>query len=232
MSVATRQVVDVNDSRYPPALRALRKPATLHAIGNIELLDRPAVGICGSRNASDETIRMAFEFGARATELGFTVISGYAKGVDRAAHQGALSRGGSTIAVLPEGIDGFRTVGELKGLLSEDEFLAVSPFEPEAPWAAYRAMHRNQYIVALSRALVVVAAGVRGGTLDAGFECLRQNKLLIVIDYQGESSDERIGNRTLISKGGVPVRTARELTSCLQRQLHDQVRPQAVLPIN
>src|SRR3990172_13198172 len=75
---------------------------TLYAIGNAALLDSKSIGICGSRHGSPRGLERAREFGREAALKGTTVVSGYARGVDREAHLGALEAGGSTIAVLPE----------------------------------------------------------------------------------------------------------------------------------
>ncbi len=212
----TSELIDTSDVRYPTSiLMALSRRSPLSAIGNVTILDRPSVAICGSRHASDSALHYAEVFGGIAASEGFVVVSGYAKGVDRAAHKGALAAGGSTAAVLAEGIESFRTVRELKGLIDLDRFVAVSPFEATAIWTVYRAMQRNKYLVGLSSGLFVVEARAKGGTVEAGRECLKQGKPLWVIDFINGGS-ERAGNELLMSLGGRAVRTMRELRDCLK----------------
>ncbi len=179
------------------------------------LLGRPAIGVCGSRDASEEAIKHAKEFGKIAAEVGLVVISGYAKGIDLAAHMGVLEGGGSTVAVLAEGINNFRIKKDIAPLVDENNFLAVSCFEDEDIWTPWRAMQRNDVIVELSRGLVVVEARSKGGTLDAGNKALKYKKPLFVISYSKDTPDTE-GNIILISKGGSPVRTRRELRSCME----------------
>ena len=194
----------------------MRPEDPLWTEGNSFLLSEPAVGICGSRDASEAGIKHAREFGRTAAESGFVVVSGYARGVDCSAHLGALEAGGKTIAVLPEGIEGFRVRRELKAHATPANLLAISCFEPNAPWTAWNAMARNKVIVGLSMALFVIEAGERGGTIDAGLECLRQAKPLCVLEYKA-GHNQPPGNRLLLEKTGTAVRTLRELKDILTR---------------
>ncbi len=156
------------DDDYPERVRSgMKSPPTLYAVGNGDLLRHDAFGICGSRDASEEALKWAFDFGRRTASEGKVLVSGYAKGVDRQAHTGALSAGGGTIAVLPEGIRWFRVVKELQELADEENFLALSMFAPDERWQTWRAMERNGLIVALSEELWAVEPGERGGTADA-----------------------------------------------------------------
>ena len=205
------------DANYPERVRSAMKPPVLCAVGNLDLLELDGFGICGSRDASVAALEWAFGFGRQVAEGGGTLVSGYARGVDRQAHKGALAAGGSTIAVLPEGIDGFRVVKELRPLVDLDEnFLAVSMFAPKAAWQAWQAMERNKLIVALSLELCVVEARERGGTFNAALECARQRKLLKAVDFQGESIG-REGNNRLLETMAVPVQHPGEVRDALQR---------------
>ncbi len=181
-------------------LRPTLNGETLHAIGNLELLSKPGIGICGSRNASDPALEWAYLLGQEAARRGLIIVSGYARGVDRQAHKVALAGGGSTIAVLPEGIERFRVRRDLAGLVAMNHnFLAVSMFEPGAPWTAWRAMTRNRLIVALSESLVVVEAQESGGTIDAARKCIKQGKRLWAVQYPEQSASE-VGNRKLLKE--------------------------------
>ena len=205
------------DAAYPERARSAMRSLTLYAVGSLDLLERDAIGICGSRDASPEALRYASDFGREAARRGFVVVSGYAKGVDRQAHKGALEAGGRAIAVLPEGIDGFRVVKELRPFVDLGEnFLAVSMFAPKAAWQAWQAMERNKLIVALSLELWVVEARERGGTFNAALECARQRKPLKAVDFQGEGVG-REGNKRLLETMAVPVQRPSEVRDALQR---------------
>ena len=200
--------------RYPEGLRNILGK-TLYAIGNIDLLGQLAIGICGSRHASDDAQDWALRFGEEAAKRGILVVSGYARGVDRQAHKGALEAGGSTIAVLPEGIEHFSVRRELASLVEMDKnFLAVSMFEPNAPWKAWRAMERNKLIVGLSAGLFIVEARETGGTINAALECVKQRKPLWAVAYS-KVTPERSGNELLLQEAAIPLKRMTDVKAAL-----------------
>ena len=194
-----------DDQNYPDKAGNAIGYKSLSCIGNTQLLGMKAIGICGSRNASDDALKWAYEFGLEAAIRNLVVVSGHAKGVDREAHKGAMHSGGSTIAVLPEGINQFRPNRELKTYIHDDNFLAVSMFQDNARWQAWQAMERNKLIVGLSIGIFVVEAQEKGGTINAAMECVRQQKKLWVATYSNEMSG-REGNRFLVQESAIPVR--------------------------
>lgn len=206
------QTISFTDRRYPPALLAIKGyPPLIYAKGNLSLLEEVSIGICGSRNATEDGLKFANGFGSFATQLDVAVTSGYAKGVDTAAHLSALNSGGNTIIVLAEGILKFRLKKEYQKI--HDFFarsLVISQFYPDHIWQAFRAMERNKVICGVSKALLVVEAGEKGGTIAAGRECLKQGKSVLVV----ERSDPRktaAGNQLLINEGGIPIQSTEEL---------------------
>lgn len=179
------------------------KPQKVYCMGNLELLKTPGAGFCGSRKVSPAGIAVAEDCASQIAKLGYPVISGYAAGVDMTAHKTALAIGGTTIIVLPEGIDHFRIKKEIEEYWDWQRVLIISPFEPEMRWTVYRAMGRNNVIVALSRAMIVIEAGEKGGTLDAGFTSLKSKCPLFVVDYG--SNEHALGNKILLKKGGYSI---------------------------
>jgi DNA processing protein len=197
-------------TNYPAAVSGAlgRKAPTLHVIGNIDLLNNPGIGFCGSRKASEKGLAVAADCAEQVARAGVTVISGNASGIDRTAHYAALKAGGTTILVIPEGTDHFRVRRDLVPVWDWDRVLVVSQFEPNAVWQAYRAMARNEVIIALSRAMIVIEAGATGGTLDAGLRTLSAGKPLFVAMY--EQMDEKVpGNAQLLGNGGVAIAKSR-----------------------
>ena len=207
--------IPLGDLRYPEGLKSVLAGTTLYANGNVDLLGQSGIGICGSRDASPEALEWAFKFGQEAVQRGLLVISGYAKGIDRQAHKGALEAGGSTIAVLPEGIEGFAIRRDLANLAQMDKnFLALSMFEPSAPWKSWRAMTRNKLIVGLSAGLFVVEARETGGTINAAMECVKQRKPLWAVAYS-ELTPERGGNKLLLQDAAIPLKKMRDVKTAL-----------------
>lgn len=209
-------VIQLSESTYPDQLRAVLPNATLWCLGNVDLIKKKSIGICGSRAASPDALAWAHRFGTEAAAHGLVVVSGYARGVDRQAHKGALEGGGATIAVLPDGLNYFRLVKDLRNTAHFDEnFLAVSMFEPTAVWKSWRAMQRNKLIVGLSAALIVVEAQETGGTIAAAMECLRQKKKLWAVAYSTQLPG-REGNQILLQESAIPLKRLSDLRSALE----------------
>ena len=129
--------------------------------------------------------------------------------MDRATHQAALENGGSTVFVLPEGIDRFRPVTALRDVWDWDRVLVISQFDRKAIWRAYQAMNRNSVIMSLSCAMVVVEAAVKGGTRAAGEEALKLKVPLFAIDY-GFDDKMAPGNKLLIDQGARKLKRSKE----------------------
>ncbi|MEY9927986.1 DNA processing protein [Catenulispora sp. GP43] len=203
------------DANYPDRLiyRDRTSSPILYCMGNLNLLNHDGVGMCGSRSATELGLRAAAECGEEASLKNLTVISGYAKGVDTATHLAALNSGGSTVIVLAEGFDHFRIKSSFKGQFDLSRILVISQFPPSQPWLAHAAMTRNKIIFGLGRALVVVEAGERGGTLAAGEGALRMGRQVFVLNF---GPDTPPGNVTLLKKGGVAVRSREELGRMLE----------------
>lgn len=176
--------------------------------GNKDLLYRDGIGMCGSRHVSARGLDAASRCGALATEKGMTVVSGYAAGVDTATHLAALRSGGSTVVVLAEGIDHFRVKRAFADDFDWDRIVVVSQFAPSQPWRAHAAMARNGIIYGLPKALLVVEAGEKGGTLAAGEGALKLRRTVIAVEFGDETPP---GNRVLIDKGAWAVSTPQQL---------------------
>jgi DNA processing protein len=203
----------IGSSEYPHLLsRARAAPPFLFYIGAADLLTAQGVGLCGSRNASDEGLRAAAACGEVATQQGLAVVSGYARGVDMATHVSALSSGGCTIIVLPEGISHFRVKrGPMADVWDKERALVVSQFPPGRPWNAGSAMARNNVIIGLSLALVVVEASEKGGTLAAGTRALQLNKPVFALEFAMNPH----GNEELMRQGAISIRNRAELRARL-----------------
>jgi DNA processing protein len=140
------KVLVLGQPGYPARLlRTLGRsaPPVLYMVGDASLFDLPSVGFCGSRKASDKGLHITGASARMLAEAHVNVVSGYAHGVDLAAHQGALLAGGTTTIVLAEGILHFRLKGSLPAGSGDElppSVLVVSEFPPGLPWKAHNAM--------------------------------------------------------------------------------------------
>lgn len=205
-------VLEYKTSKYPEKLKKVlgeKAPEKLYVWGNLKLLERPAVGFCGSRNVSQKGLDVTADTAQQLAELNWVVVSGHARGVDTIAHKTALENGAGTIVVLPQGIDGFKLRRELRPFADSGQLLIVSEFSPTAGWNVGYAMQRNATIIGLSDAMVLVESRLEGGTFNAGQTALKLNCPLFVASYQvAESNNE--GNVHFIKHGAQQLFRNRE----------------------
>jgi DNA processing protein len=157
------------DAAYPQALLATADPPPLlFAVGRIELLNRPALAIVGSRNATRQGAATAEAFAAALAARGITIVSGLALGIDAAAHVGALGADGdaSTVAVVGTGVDVVYPASH-RALTQRirEAGCVVSEFALRTPAIAHNFPRRNRLIAGLARGVLVVEAALRSGSL-------------------------------------------------------------------
>ena len=203
----------VLDQSYPVNLKSLLKlntPPVLSMIGNINLLSNRTVGFSGSRKVSEKGVAITKDCVEQLSqEKDISIVSGYAQGVDKEAHYTALASGGSTIIILPNGISSFYVRQELKDVWDWDRVLVISEYLPKDKWSVSRAMNRNNTIIGLSDIMVVVEAGLTGGSLDAGLRTLEDNKPLYVPLYS-DYPESALGNKVLLERGAKCIRRSRQ----------------------
>jgi DNA processing protein len=141
-------------------------PECIWTRGDRSLFARIAVAVVGARNASPEGLAAAYEIASDLARAGVVVVSGLARGVDSAAHVGALDAGGATIAVLGTGID---VVYPSENVALSERIAAhgllVSEFAPGSPPLNVHFPRRNRIISGLSKAVVVIEAREKSGSL-------------------------------------------------------------------
>jgi DNA processing protein len=160
-------VITLGDAAYPHALLDVADPPPLlYAQGRLELLNRPAFSIVGSRNATQQGIAHAEAFGRALSDAGLTIVSGLALGIDAAAHWGGLAGASSTIAVVGTGLDTVypprnrdlaRELARRGCLVSEFQ-LGTAPVASNFP-------RRNRIISGLGHGCLVVEAALSSGSL-------------------------------------------------------------------
>jgi DNA processing protein len=214
-------LVWLNDPNYPSRLKAILgrdAPSVLFMKGNAGLLKDPAVGFCGSRKASEKGLDVTNRAAKGLARERVCVVSGYAHGVDLAAHRGAMEVGGTTILVLVDGILRFQVKKEIADAITPDNHLVISQFPPNLTWIGRNAMKRNGTIIGLSDAMILVESGREGGTFAAGTETLKRKHPLFVIDF-AEPGPSAEANPYFIERGGIPIRGNRQHEPNLERVL-------------
>jgi DNA processing protein len=205
---------------YPALLASYRQaPPVLFYRGTRDLLSMRSMGICGSRDVSDQGMGAARACGEEIARCGLAVVSGYARGADTEAHAAALDAGGCTVMVLAEGIAHFKIKRWLAARAPDPQRLTVvSQFPPSQTWSAGGAMGRNDVIIGLSLGLLVIEAGETGGTLAAGLRALDERRPVFVLEF---GRDLPPGNKILMDRGATPVRSRSHLRVHLRQLLTD-----------
>jgi DNA processing protein len=171
------------DLRFPAALDAIHDPpATLWIAGDVDAVRAPSVAIVGSRAASPYALEVARRLGADLARRNVAVVSGMARGVDSAAHRGALEGGGVTIAVFGCGVDVIYPP-EHRGLAARiaERGALVSEFPPGTPPLKAYFPQRNRIISGLSLAVVIVEAAEGSGSLITADFAMEQGRTVLAV---------------------------------------------------
>lgn len=180
----TDRVISRSDANYPPLVRSVNTvaPEFLFVRGKrLELLSRPGIAIVGGRAASPSGRRQAFTLAAGLASEGFVIVSGLAKGIDRAAHEGALSAQGDTIAVLGTPLNKAypKENRALQASIARAGLL-VSQFYPGTQVQKFHFPMRNALMSALTLGTAVMEATEKSGALIQARHALKQGRKLFI----------------------------------------------------
>jgi DNA processing protein len=200
-------VIVAGDGAYPAALLDdPRRPAALFVRGDLGALDARRVGIVGTRNATQRGRETAAQFGYELAAHGVTVVSGLAKGIDGAAHRGALALDGARpVAVVGTGPD--RPYPAVHARLWEDvaaRGAVVSEWPPGTGPDAFRFPLRNRILAALVEVLVVVESRERGGSLITAREAAERGVEVFAVPGALQSR-AALGTNKLLCDGASPA---------------------------
>jgi predicted Rossmann fold nucleotide-binding protein DprA/Smf involved in DNA uptake len=199
-------VVSRADASYPRRLKARLKenaPPVLYGCGDAALLDTGGLAVVGSRHVDDELISYAQNVGRLAATAGRTVISGGAKGIDRAAMHGALQTGGAVAGVMSDSLERGALASDHREFLMNHKLVLISPYDPAAGFNVGHAMQRNKVIYALADAALVVTSDFeKGGTWAGAVEQLEKLHFVPVFVRNGENVGK--GNSALLRHGAAP----------------------------
>jgi DNA processing protein len=214
MKSAKMRALHLQDSAYPEMLREIADaPVLLYVRGDIQPQDRYAIGIVGSRKPTHYGISVAEKISEDLASMGFTVVSGMARGIDSLSHKGAMKAGGRTIAVLGSGIDN-PYPPENKSLLERiaGSGYVVSEFAPGAPPDKEHFPRRNRLISGLSLGVLVIEATSDSGSLITARYAVEQGREVFAIPGNVTSSASE-GTNDLIKKGAVLARRAEDIVA-------------------
>jgi DNA processing protein len=204
--------IPFGDVRYPPRLAAIFDPPPVLWIDGVSpLIDRPAVAIVGARHATSYALDVARHLGMELGRRGVEVVSGLARGVDSAAHRGALDGGGRTVAVLGSGADVIYPAehGPLAGEIARTGAI-VSELLPGTPPQKRFFPLRNRIISGLSVSVVVVEASERSGSLITASSALEQGRDVMVVPGSVLSGRNR-GSHALLRDGAKIVESVDDI---------------------
>ena len=223
-------LISLADRNYPRQLLQTPDPPTLlYAKGRVELLNRPALAVVGSRNATPQGVANAEAFAASVSRAGFTVVSGLALGIDAAAHRGGLGGPGSTVAVIGTGADRVYPARnrDLAQRIAMDGVI-VSEFPLGTPALAGNFPRRNRVISGLARGVLVVEAAERSGSLITARLAAEQGRDVFAIPGSIHSPLSK-GCHRLIKDGAKLADDARDIldelgVSAIPAARHEQPR--------
>ncbi|HZP91243.1 MAG TPA: DNA-processing protein DprA [Actinomycetota bacterium] len=212
VSAAGAAFVPVGSADYPPQLEHLSDPpAGLFVIGRSTPALAGAVAVVGARQCSQAGRDLARSIGGVLGWAGACVVSGAARGIDAAAHEGALEAGGHTLAVLGGGIDLARSSspGSLLGRIAAGGTV-VSEYPPGVPPMPFRFPARNRIIAGLSRALVVVEGAEGSGSMISADHALDLGREVFAVPGAVTNPLAHVPN-SLIRDGATLVRGGEDL---------------------
>ncbi len=209
-------IINILDKRYPPPLKKIYDPPPLlYVKGSLDPADSLALAIVGSRRCTTYGSEQASRFAHMLASSGFCIVSGMASGIDTAAHSGALTAGGRTIAVQgcglgsifpPENTKLFHTIAENGACISELP-IGFIPQSKNFP-------SRNRIISGLSMATLVVEASNRSGALITAKAALDQDRQVMAIPSPIDSP-AGIGSNRLIKQGAALVDSVEDIMDAL-----------------
>ena len=209
------------DSAYPDPLKDIyNPPVLLYAKGNLELLSADGVAVVGTRRASSYGRIIAEKLSRELSELGVTIFSGMAKGIDTYAHRGALQGKGRTVAVLGCGVNVvYPAVNRelYQKIVREGLILSEFPIntEPSPPFFP----RRNRIVSGLSAGTIVVEAGQKSGALITAYLALEQNKEVFAVPGPINSAGSH-GPHRLLKEGAKLVEDIGDILAELKQFNH------------
>lgn len=226
------RVISLNDPSYPEMLKSTEDaPVILYIRGTIQPSDRYAIAVIGSRKPSPYGISTAERFSEELASMGFTIVSGMARGIDAISHKGALRVGSRTIAVLGSGLD-IPYPPEHKGLMDRIACsgFVISEFPLGTPPERENFPRRNRLISGLSLGILIIEATSDSGTLITAGCALEQGREVFAVPGNITSPYSE-GTNELIKKGAMLTLKAEDIVEELAPVLKGFIRSKERLKV-
>ncbi|PLX69157.1 MAG: DNA-protecting protein DprA [Denitrovibrio sp.] len=213
-------IICIDDQSYPELLRQTKDaPPLLYVRGDSDALQKPAISIVGSRNASRAACELAGRLACDLAEAGFNVVSGFARGIDIAAHLGAIERGVTT-AVLGCGVKHFFPAENKRHL---DKVLAkgcvITDFLSDIPPVSFNFPKRNRIISGMSYGVIVVEASERSGSLITARLAGEQGREVFAVPAFQDNRNN--ATNALLKEGAKLVQSYYDVIEELKYQIYD-----------
>lgn len=221
------EIKRINPRGHPflePLKELAHAPESLYVKGHLPSERQPVVAIVGTRKPTPYGKEVTFDLAYKLAKRGVVIVSGLAFGVDAIAHRGALEAGGTTIAILPGGLENIYPAAhrKLAEEIIEKSGALISEYESDASPQKYHFLARNRIVSGLADAVIITEAGERSGTLSTTNHALDQNKEVFAVPGN-ITSHLSIGPNRLIQQGAHPVLNPSDILEIIAPDL---LRPQ------
>ena len=214
-SITMENVITIKDKRYPELLGKIGKdaPEKIYYKGNWDSeIFKNCLAVVGSRRLTSYGRKITEQLVTEIASAGVTIVSGFMYGGDEAAHKAAAEAGGRTIAVMPCGIDMIHPEyqEELYNKILENKGLIISEYEGKFPPANWTYPRRNRIVAGLSKAVLIVEAGLNSGTLITAEFAKKFGRKIFAVPGPLTSEVSK-GTAQLIKEGAEVVTEARDI---------------------
>lgn len=216
--------------KYLQILTSLAKtPEKLHIIGSLPEKRRPTVAIVGTRKPSNYGKEVTHQLSYDLAKRGVVIVSGLALGIDGIAHKATLEAGGTTLAILANGLSKIypATHRELAKNILLQKGAIISEYDLDIGVRPFRLLERNRLVSGLSDAIIITEAASRSGTLNTAAHALEQGKEVFVVPGN-ITSPLSSGCNALLKQGATPVTCAEDVLEIIAPDL---LEAQTIIPL-
>lgn len=219
------KLIPIFHEEYPKNLEQTGiSPIIIYALGNFKLLNdkefSKAIAIVGTREPSEYARNAAYKISQSLSNSGWVIVSGLARGIDGIAHAACLESNGKTVAVVGSGVDIINPMSNKEiyhKIVANGLIISEYPFGTKPN--ALNLKKRNKLIVGLSKYIVIIETGIKGGTMNSVKAAQEQKKILFVLEPKTPLSPNSEGNSLLIiEKKGIKIQPDNIIDLITQRE--------------